>query len=209
MLDYRALLLRGLLVTLQLSALSFVLSLALGIVVALCRLSGNRIVRVVATGYVEFFRNVPMIVQVFFLYFGLGMGSFGAGLLGLVLYSAPFIAEVVRSGISSIPHAQYEAAHASGLSSLQVVRYVILPQAIAIVLPPLATEAVNLIKNTAIVLTVGVQELTFMTQEIDSDTFRGFEAATAATVIYVILCLSILYVVSLLEHRLKVESRVM
>ena len=181
----------------------------MGIVVALCRLSDHRIVRAAATAYVEFFRNVPMIVLVFFLYFGLGMSSFGAGLLGLVLYSAPFIGEVIRSGISAIPHAQYEAAHASGLSPLQVARYVILPQAIAIVLPPLATEAVNLIKNTAIVLTVGVQELTFMTQEIDSDTFRGFEAATAATVIYVVLCLSILNVVSLVERRLKVESRVM
>jgi polar amino acid transport system permease protein len=207
--EYGSLLLRGLLVTLQLSALGFILSLALGIVVGLCRLSGNRTVRVVAAGYVEFFRNVPLIVQIFFLYFGLGMGSFSAGLLGLVLYSAPFIGEVIRSGISSIPRAQYEAAHASGLSSLQVVRHVVLPQAIAIVLPPLATEAVNLIKNTAIALTVGVEELTFMTQEIDSITFRGFEAATAATVIYVVLCLSILNVVSLLERHLKVESRVM
>jgi len=207
--DYRTALLRGLLVTLQLSALGFILSLALGIVVGLCRLSGNRTLRTIAVGYVEFFRNVPLIVQIFFLYFGLGMGSFSAGLVGLVLYSAPFIGEVVRSGISSIPRAQYEAAHASGLSSFQVVRHVILPQAIAIVLPPLATEGVNLIKNTAIALTVGVEELTFMTQEIDSITFRGFEAATAATVIYVVLCLSILNVVSLLERHLKVESRVM
>jgi polar amino acid transport system permease protein len=137
------------------------------------------------------------------------MGSFAAGLVGLVLYSAAFIGEVVRSGIGSIPRTQYEAAHASGLTSLQVARHVILPQAIAIVLPPLATEAVNLIKNTAIALTVGVEELTFMTQEIDSITFRGFEAATAATIIYVVLCLSILHVVSLLERHLKVESRVM
>ncbi len=137
------------------------------------------------------------------------MGSFSAGLLGLVLYSGAFIAEVVRSGIGSIPRTQYEAAHASGLTSMQTVRHVILPQAIAIVLPPLATEAVNLIKNTAIALTVGVEELTFMTQEMDSITFRGFEAATAATLVYVALCMSILHVVALLERRLKVESRVM
>jgi polar amino acid transport system permease protein len=198
-----------LLVTLQLSVLAFVLSVALGIVVGLSRLSANRLVSTVAAAYVEFFRNVPLIVQIFFLYFGLGMGSFSAGLLGLVLYSGAFIGEVVRSGITSIPRTQYEAAHASGLSSFQVVRHVILPQAIAIVLPPLATEAVNLIKNTAIALTVGVEELTFATQEIDSITFRGFEAATAATAIYVALCLLILNVVSFLERHLKVESRVM
>ncbi|HEV8255481.1 MAG TPA: amino acid ABC transporter permease [Casimicrobiaceae bacterium] len=209
MFEYRTLLLRGLLVTLQLSVLAFVLSVALGIVVGLSRLSANRIVSTVAAAYVEFFRNVPLIVQIFFLYFGLGMGSFSAGLLGLVLYSGAFIGEVVRSGITSIPRTQYEAAHASGLSSFQVVRHVILPQAIAIVLPPLATEAVNLIKNTAIALTVGVEELTFATQEIDSITFRGFEAATAATAIYVALCLLILNVVSFLERHLKVESRVM
>lgn len=209
MFEYRTLLLRGLLVTLQLSVLAFVLSVALGIVVGLSRLSANRLVSTVAAAYVEFFRNVPLIVQIFFLYFGLGMGSFSAGLLGLVLYSGAFIGEVVRSGITSIPRTQYEAAHASGLSSFQVVRHVILPQAIAIVLPPLATEAVNLIKNTAIALTVGVEELTFATQEIDSITFRGFEAATAATAIYVALCLLILNVVSFLERHLKVESRVM
>jgi polar amino acid transport system permease protein len=198
-----------LLVTLHLSVLGFVFGAAFGIVVGLCRLSRNAAVRTVAGAYVEFFRNVPLVVQIFFLYFGLGMSSFAAGLLGLVLYSAAFIAEVIRSGIASIPHTQYEAAHASGLTSVQVARHVILPQAIGIVLPPLGTEAVNLIKNSAIALTVGVEELTFMTQEIDSITFRGFEAATAATIVYVILCLLILHVVAFLERHLKVESRIM
>jgi polar amino acid transport system permease protein len=202
-------LLRGLAVTLQLSALGFVFSTALGIVVGLCRLSRYRIVRGIATGYAEFFRNVPLVVQIFFLYFGLGMGSFAAGLLGLVLSSSAYIGEVVRSGIAAIPRTQYEVAQASGLSSWQVSRYVVLPQAIAIVLPPLATEFVNLIKNSAIALTVGVEELTFMTQEIDSITFRGFEAATAATAIYVFVCLVILQGVALLERHLKLERRVM
>jgi len=207
--EYRDMLLRGVLVTLQLSILGFVLSAALGIVIGLCRLSSNRTVSMLARGYVEFLRNVPLVVQIFFLYFGVGMGSFSAGLLGIVLYSAPYIAEIIRSGISSIPRAQYEAAHASGLRPLQVARYVVLPQAIAIVLPPLATEGVNLVKNTAVALTVGVEELTFMTQEIDSVTFRGFEAATAATLIYVVLCLVILQAVALLERHLKFETRVM
>ncbi len=209
LLDYRGMLLHGLLVTLQLSILGFVLSAALGVVVGLCRLSNNRVVSSLARVYIEFFRNVPLVVQIFFLYFGLGVGSFTAGLVGIVLYSAPYIAEVIRSGVASIPRAQYEAAHASGLSPLQVARYVVLPQAIAVVLPPLATEGVNLVKNTAIALTVGVEELTFMTQEIDSITFRGFEAATAATLVYVVLCLVILQAVALLERHLKLESRIM
>ena len=123
--------------------------------------------------------------------------------------SLPWSTAPWRSGIGSIPRTQYEAAQASGLSSVRVIRYVILPQAIAIVLPPLGTEWTNVIKGSAIALTVGVEELTFMTQEIDAITFRGFEAATAATIIYMTLCLSILRVVSLFERRLKMESRVM
>jgi polar amino acid transport system permease protein len=209
LLEYKDLLLRGLAMTVKLAILGFLLSAALGVVVGVCRLSTNKALSTLARAYVEFFRNVPLVVQIFFLYFGLGMSSFGAGLLGIVLYSAPYIAEIIRSGIASIPRAQFEAAHASGLGSLQVTRYVVLPQAIAIVLPPLATEAVNLVKNTAIALTVGVEELTFMTQEIDSITFRGFEAATVATLIYVALCLVILQAVALLERYLKVESKVM
>jgi polar amino acid transport system permease protein len=207
--EYKDMLARGLLLTLQLSIFGFLLSAALGVVVGLCRLSSNRIVRAAARTYVEFFRNVPLVVQIFFLYFGLGMSSFGAGLLGIVLYSAPYIAEIIRSGVASIPRAQFEAAQSSGLNTFQVARYVVLPQAIAVALPPLATEGVNLIKNTAIALTVGVEELTFTTQEIDSITFRGFEAATAATLIYVALCIIILQVVALLERHFKVESRVM
>ncbi len=207
LLTYKGLLLQGLWLTIKLSVLGFVFSTAFGVVLGICRTVQNKTVRLLAGCYVEFFRNIPLIVHIFFLYFGLGLGSFASGLIGIVLYSAAFMAEVVRSGIQSIPRTQYEAAYAAGLSRFNVNRYVILPQAIAIVLPPLATEFVNLIKNTAIALTVGVEELTFMTQEIDSATFRGFEAATAATVIYTILCMTILRVVAMLEKRLKIEAR--
>src|SRR5215831_7887964 len=124
LLEYKDLLLRGLAMTVKLSILGFLLSAALGVVVGVCRLSSNKVLSTLARLYVEFFRNVPLVVQIFFLYFGLGMGSFAAGLLGIVLYSAPYIAEIIRSGIASIPRAQFEAAHASGLRSLQVTRYV-------------------------------------------------------------------------------------
>lgn len=207
LLAYKGLLLQGLWLTIKLAACGFLFSTIFGVVLGVCRISQNRVIRFLATCYVEFFRNIPLIVHIFFLYFGLGLGSFASGLIGLVLYSAAFMAEVVRSGIQSIPKTQYEAAYAAGLSRFNVIRYVILPQAIAIVLPPLATEFVNLIKNTAIALTVGVEELTFMTQEIDSITFRGFEAATAATVIYTILCMTILRAVAMLEKHLKIETK--
>lgn len=207
LIEYRHLLLSGLALTLKLSALGFILSTVLGIGLGLARLSTHAAVRALATAYVEFFRNVPLVVQIFFFYFGLGLGSFAAGLLALVLYSSAFIGEVIRSGVSSIPRTQHEAAYASGLSTPQVIRYVILPQAVVIVIPPLGTEFVNLVKNSAIALTVGVPELTFMTQEIDSLSFRGFEAATAATAVYATLCLSILGVLHLFERAFKMESK--
>ncbi len=207
LLTYKGLLLQGLWLTIKLAVFGFVFSTIFGVLLGVGRISRNRAIRFLATSYVEFFRNIPLIVHIFFLYFGLGLGSFASGLIGIVLYSSAFMAEVVRAGIQSIPKTQYEAAYAAGLSRFNVIRYVILPQAIAIVLPPLATEFVNLIKNTAIALTVGVEELTFMTQEIDSATFRGFEAATAATVIYTILCMSILRAVAMLEKHLKIETK--
>jgi polar amino acid transport system permease protein len=125
-----------------------------------------------------------------------------------VLYSSAFMGEVIRSGIQAIPKTQYEAARSSGLSTFQVVVHVVMPQAVMIVIPPLATELVNLVKNSSLAMTIAVRELTFMTQEIDSITFRGFEAITAATLIYVLLCFSIIGTLNVFERTIKVEKKV-
>jgi polar amino acid transport system permease protein len=206
---YRHLLLAGLLVTVQLSLIAFVLSLALGVIVAVGQLSRRRMVRTFFTAYVEFFRNIPLVVQLFYWYFAIGLGSFVASVVGLVLYSSVYIGEVIRSGVQSIPVTQYEAAYSSGLSSLRDDDVPDDPQALMIVIPPLGTELINVVKNSAVAMTVAVQELTFQTQEIDAITFRGFEATTAATVLYLLLALTIVGALGAIERAVKIETKVL
>ncbi len=209
LLEYKHLLIQGLVVTLQLSAIGFVLSLILGVFVGVARSPQRPLLRYVTTAYVELFRNIPLVVQLFYWYFVVGLGSFTAGVVGLVLYSSVYIGEVIRSGIQSVPRTQYEAAYSSGLGSWQVIRHVVLPQASMIVIPPLGTELVNVVKNSALAMTIAVQELTYATQEIDEITFRGFEAATAATVMYVLLGACILGAVGVIERVVKIEIKVL
>lgn len=207
--QYRHLLREGLLVTLELSVLGFILSLLLGILVGVARASRRPLLRGLASWYVEFFRNVPLLVQTFYWYFAVGFGSFAASLIGLVLYSSVYIGEVIRSGVQSIPRTQFEAAYSSGLSSARVIRHVVLPQAVMIVIPPLATELINVVKNSAIAMTVGVRELTFQTQEIDAATFRGFEAATVATLLYLGMALSVATAMSVFARLVRFETKVL
>lgn len=209
LLQYRQLLLDGLLVTVRLSLLAFVGSVLLGIVVGVARVSRQPLLRGLVTGYVELFRNIPLIVQLFYWYFAVGLGSFAASLVGLVLYSSVYIGEVIRSGVQAIPRTHFEAAYSTGLTSLQVIRHIVVPQALMIVIPPLGTELVNIVKNSSIAMTIAVQELTFQTQEIDARTFRGFEAATAATGLYLILTLAIVSLLNVVERLVKIEIKVL
>jgi polar amino acid transport system permease protein len=209
LLDYRRLLLQGLAVTIELSLLAFALSIGLGIMIAVAQLSRQPVVRAVAVAYVEFFRNIPLVVQVFYWYFAMGLGSFQAGLVALVLYSSVYIGEVIRAGVQSIPITQYEAAYSSGLSSFRVLRHIVVPQALLLVIPPLGTELINVVKNSAVAMTVGVRELTFQSQEIDAITFRGFEATTAATALYLLMTLTIVTVLGAVERAVKIEAKVL
>ena len=155
-------------------------------------------------GFTEFFRNnTPLLVQIFFWYFGSDAVlpkwlnqwlyeqdfEFAAGVIALTVYTAAFIAEEIRAGIFSIPKNQLEASRATGLSFIQGYRYVILPQAFRIIIPPLISQFLNLIKNSSLVMTIGVMELTYMARQIESYTFHGFEAFTVATLIYLIISL--------------------
>jgi polar amino acid transport system permease protein len=206
---YKGLLLEGVRVTLQLALIAFACSVLLSIVVAVARSSNRLWPRFIAGAFVEYFRNVPLVVHLFYLYFVVGLNSFNAGVIGLTLYSTAFISEVIRSGINAVPKTQLEAAYASGLKTPSVLRYITLPQALMFIIPPLATELINVLKNSAITMTIAVRELTFMSQEIDAITFRGFEATTVVTLIYVLLCLAILLVLYTVEHVVGIEKRVM
>jgi polar amino acid transport system permease protein len=156
-----------------------------------------------AAAYTEFFRNTPLLVQIFFWYFGSDAVlpdfvnqwlyqqdfEFAAATIALTVYTSAFIAEDIRSGIFAIPKTQLEASRATGLSFIQAMRYVILPQALRIVVPPLISQFLDLIKNSSLAMTIGVMELTYMARQIESYTFHGFEAFTISTLIYLSISL--------------------
>lgn len=208
-LEYRQRLLSGLWVTLQLSVLTFLVSVPLASVIGVARMSRRRFIRGFSGCYVELFRNIPLVVQLFYWYFGVGLDAFAASVVGLVLYSSAYMGETVRAGIQSIRRTQYDAAYSTGLNNWQVVRHVVLPQAAMIVIPPLGTELINVIKSSAIAMTITVQELTFQTQEIDALTYRGFEASTVATVIYLALALIIVGTLNMIERLVNIETKVL
>lgn len=212
----------GLSVTLQLSGLSIVLALLLGTLLTTMRLSRVKPLVWFSVGYIEFFRNTPLVVQIFFWYFGsdpLLPGffkewlyrqniEFATGVIALSTYTAAFIAEELRSGILSIPRTQLEASRATGLTFLQAMGYVILPQAFRIIIPPLISQFLNLIKNSSLAMTIGVMELTYMARQVEAHTFHGFEAFTVSTLMYLSLSLLVSLAINQYNKRcLHVRSR--
>jgi polar amino acid transport system permease protein len=161
--------------------------------------------RLLVAGYVEVMRNTPAIVKIFFLYFALNLGATTAAIVGLTLHQSGYIAEVVRAAIRSVPGVQVEAALSSGLKRLQIARWVVVPQALDIMIPPLTNQYVELIKNSSVAMTVGITELTFQTQQIEFETLRGFEVATAVTVAYMGLALVATATMHWLERKVRVS----
>jgi len=187
---YREALLGGLGLTLALSLLGLAGAMVVGLVAGAAGAGERRLPRLVAAGYVELVRNVPLLVHMYFWYFGLTalrLPAFWCGVLGLSVYSGAYVAEIVRAGIQSIPAGQRAAALASGLSPWQVLRFVIYPQALRIVAPSLAGLFSQLIKDSSLASVISVAELTFVAGEIEGDTFRAFEAYIGVTVLYLIV----------------------
>ena len=203
--------LSGVKVTLQLSVVSVALSFILGLLIAVMRMSNVKPILWFSHAYLEFFRNTPLLVQIFFWYFGsykiLPMVvndwlntmnfEFAAAVIALTIYTSAFIAEDIRSGVRSIPKEQMEAARSSGFSYLKSMYYIILPQAVRLTIPPLINQFLNLTKNSSLAMTIGVAELTYQARQVESYTFKGFEAFTAATLVYLGLSLIITWLVML------------
>jgi polar amino acid transport system permease protein len=198
--EYRGLLLEGLKITLVLFAVGTVLSLALGILFGSMGIARSRVMRGIGEIYVEINRNTPLVVKLFFLYFAFGLSEYQAAIVGLAMHQSAYMAEIVRSGIQSIGVGQMEAGLSSGLTRLQVIRKIILPQGLIIVIAPLTTQVLETLKNTSIAMTISIPELTFQTQQIEAYSFRGFEAATAATLMYLVIGVFVAVVAIGLEH---------
>jgi polar amino acid transport system permease protein len=198
--NYREALFHGLLQTLQLAVIgipcTFVLGLMLGCVASL----PGPYPREIVSYFVAPMRNIPIIVKLFVFYFVLGMDALPASLLTLILHHSAYICDITTAGFRSIPREQVEAAGACGHSYPQIFRYVLLPQAIRIIKPPLTSQFVDVVKNSSVCMVVGIQDLTFQTQEIAHYTFRGFEAATAVSILYLIITTTIAFGMGLSGH---------
>ncbi|HUK09242.1 MAG TPA: amino acid ABC transporter permease [Stellaceae bacterium] len=198
-------LVRGLLVTLEISAWGLILTLAIGLVTALLRTSRSFAGRVLAGGYVQIIRNTPLLVQLYLFYFVLapilGIGRFWTGILCLGFFEGSFAAEIFRAGIQSIPKGQWEASGSLGLGRYVTLRSVILPQAFQLMLPPLTGQAVSLIKDSSIVSVIAVFDLTNEGRTIISDTFMSFEIWFTVAAIYLVLTISLSAVAGHLERR--------
>ncbi len=184
----------GTLLTLRLSALSMVLSLAVAVAGAAARTGGPRPLRMLVGAYVELIRNTPFLVQVFLIFFGLPviglrLDADTGALLAMVLNGSAYTIEIVRAGIESVPHGQSEAARALGLRRVTVFRKIVLPQALRAVYAPLSSQFILLMLNSSIVSVISADELTSAAEDVQGRTFRSFEAFITATCIYFVLSL--------------------
>ncbi len=248
--SYAEALIAGLFNTLKVAVLGTVLAIILGLVVGVARLSRNWLVNRLALAYVEFLRNTPLLVQLFFWYFALFLqlptglpgsptlklfgnliilsnrslaiggtvterfgreavdggfqmtSEFTALVLGLAVYTSAFIAEIIRGGILAIPRGQTEAGRSLGLTYGQVIRLIVMPQALRIVIPPLGSQFLNLTKNSSLAIAIGYAELLTVANTVSSQSFRSLETFTFVTLAYLGMSLLIVAVLNLVRSRL-------
>ena len=194
--------------TIKVTLLSFVLALVLGTIISLLRISHITLLKWLTKIYVDVVRGVPLLVQIFFIYFGLGkvlnLDRFLAGVIAIgVCYSA-YLAEIIRAGIQSVSKGQYEAALSLGMTFPQTMRFVIFPQALRVILPPTANEFIASLKDSSLVSIIGLRELTRAGREYYSQYFVDFQTWLIVGLIYLALTLSLSRLVAWLEKKYKV-----
>jgi len=199
------LLLSGLWITIKISVVSLVLAFIIGMVTALLRLSTSFAAKVIARVYLELIRNTPLLIQLFVIYFVLApvfnISPFNSAVITLSMFEGAYASEIIRSGINAIPKGQWESAYSLGLSTIDTYVFIILPQTIKQVLPPLTNQAVSLIKDSALVSTIAIYDLTMAGQAIVSRTFLTFEIWFTVALMYLIMTISISAFVHYLEKR--------
>jgi polar amino acid transport system permease protein len=200
-------LIEGLGVTFQIAAVSLVSAFAIGLLAALMRLSNCLTARWAARVYLELIRNTPLLVQLFFIYFVLapiaGIGAFASAVLALSLFEGAYASEIIRAGILSIHRAQWEAAFSLGLGSWKTYRLVVLPQALRNVLPPLTSQAISLVKDSALASTIAIYDLTMRAQAVVSETFLVFEVWFTVAAIYLLITLTLSSLVGVMERKTR------
>jgi glutamate/aspartate transport system permease protein len=218
---YFASLMSGLGVTIGLALCAWVIAFVVGSLIGIIRTLPGRVPVFLGNAYIEMFRNVPLLVQLFIWFFvvpeilpqelgtwikQLRNGPFATAMIGLGLYMSSRVATQVSAGINSLPKGQRMAGTAIGLTTVQTYRYILLPLAYRVIFPPLTSEFLNTIKNTAVALTIGVLELTARARSMQEFSFQVFEAFTAATVIYLFLSAIVTIGMRYAEKRLVIPG---
>jgi glutamate/aspartate transport system permease protein len=210
--------------TIAVASCAWLIAFSLGSVVGILRTVDNSIARAIASSYVELFRNIPLLVQMFLWYFvfpellpesagtwvkrGIPFPEFWTAVVCLGTYTASRVAEQVRAGINAISTGQKQAAMAMGLTPSQAYQYVFLPISYRTIIPPLTSEFLGIFKNSSLALTIGVLELTAQTRQIEEYTFQGFEAFTAATILYITVTFIVMAVMRIVEGKLAIPGMI-
>lgn len=200
-------LLNGLMVTFKISGISLVLAFAIGLATALLRLSNSFVSQTLSRLYLETIRNTPLLIQLFFIYFVvgpvMGIDRLPSAILALSLFEGAYASEIFRAGIVSVHRGQWEAAYSLGLSDFQMYTRIILPQAVRRTLPPLTSQAISLVKDSALVSTIAIYDLTMQAQAIISETFLTFELWFTVALMYLAVTVTLSVIVTIMEKRLK------
>jgi polar amino acid transport system permease protein len=203
-------LLQGLFITFRIVGASLVFAFVFGLVSALMRLSGSVAARVLARGYLELVRNTPLLVQLFFVYFVLspilGIGRFPSAVLALSLFEGAYASEIFRAGIVAVHKGQWEAAHSLGLGTFYTYTHVVLPQAVRRILPPLTSQAISLIKDSALVSTIAIYDLAMQAQAVVAETYMTFEIWFTVAAMYLVITVTLSLLVNAMEKRLAVSD---
>lgn len=200
--------LEGFLYTLEVSALALLIAIVFGTIGGVMGASKIKILRAYTRTYVEIFQNTPLVIQIFFLYFGLphlgiNLDIFVIGVLGVGAYHGAYVSEVVRGGILAVPKGQFEASASQGFTYTQQMRYIIVPQTIRSILPPMSNQVANLIKNTSVLLIVAGGELMYQADNYAADYGNYAPAYIFAALLYFIICYPLAYFAKFYEDKLK------
>ena len=207
------LLLTGAAVTVQITALSVLIGIIIGLFVGIARISTYRVVHLIAAVYVDFLRGTPLLVQIFLVYFALPVVTgqridpFVAAIAACSINSSAYVAEIFRAGIQSIDAGQMEAGRSLGMTWAQTMRYIIVPQAARRVIPPLGNEFIALLKDSSLVSVIGFEELTRRGQLIIARTYASLEIWLCVAIIYLAMTVSISRLVAWLERRYKIDDQ--
>lgn len=218
--QYYEWLVSGFLLSIQLALITLVIALPLAILLAVLRLAPYALLRGISITYVEAIRNVPLLAHMLFWYFGApellpdSIKSWiyqhnieaVSAVIALVLYTAAYMAEDIRSGLRAIPKEQMEAGRTLGFGFISTMRLVILPQSLRVTVPPLISQTLNLWKNTSIAMVIGVAEMMYQAQQVESATFRGFESFAVTTAGYISVSIVITLLSSWYQQRYPVRS---